>query len=128
MTAENAEAKSISSRRTFLGNVALVAAASAILQARTFLNSRGWIEAAQTSRLDEHRMTLASRADVTTLLRAWSAGDQDAKEKAARSARLYRRSDRNGDGVLIISDPIEILFVSGATKGNALAECHLLAS
>jgi hypothetical protein len=26
-------------------------------------------------------MTLASRADVTTLLCAWSAGDQDAKEK-----------------------------------------------
>ena len=26
-------------------------------------------------------MTLASRADVTTLLRAWSAGDQAAKEK-----------------------------------------------
>jgi hypothetical protein len=52
MTAENTEAKSISSRRTFLGNVALVAAASAILQARTFLSSRGWIEAAQTASTD----------------------------------------------------------------------------
>ena len=30
------------------------------------------------------------------------------------------------DGVPIISDPIEILFVSGATKGNALEACRSL--
>jgi hypothetical protein len=37
------------SRRSFLGNVALVAAASAILQARNFLGTRGWLEAAQST-------------------------------------------------------------------------------
>ena len=40
------------SRRSFLGNVALVAAASAILQARSVLGTRGWLEAAQSTSPD----------------------------------------------------------------------------
>lgn len=40
------------SRRSFLGNVTLVAATSAILQARNFLGTRGWLEAAQSTSPD----------------------------------------------------------------------------
>ena len=73
-------------------------------------------------------MTLASRADVTTLLRAWSAGGHDAKDKLGGRLVFTAVVTGTADGVLIISDPIDILFVSGATKANALAECQLLAS
>ena len=40
------------SRRTFLGHVALTAAASAVVPAFGFLESRGWLEAAQASAPD----------------------------------------------------------------------------
>lgn len=51
MTFEKDRSKSIS-RRSFVGNVALVAAASAILQARNSPGSRGWLEAAQAAGTD----------------------------------------------------------------------------
>jgi hypothetical protein len=40
------------SRRSFVGNVALVAAASAILPARNFAGIHGWLEAAQSTNPD----------------------------------------------------------------------------